>query len=621
MNEQIRFLEYKAYKIREYSLIMTSLAGSGHPTSALSAADMMAALFFHAMKYDLAKHDNPDNDRFILSKGHAVPALYAVYKELGVLSDQDMLTHRKFSSLLEGHPTRRFTYIEAATGALGIGLSVGVGMALVAKHDSRAYKTYVMLGDGELAEGSVWEAAELAHHYKLSNLIALVDCNRLGQSTESLHAHHVHRYEEKFKAFGWHVIVIDGHTMQLIVDALDKAASYAGDHPIVIIAKTIKGYGILQAEDHEGLHGKAFGREELNEILQQLAVRFERAREFREEEYVWHPPTPLSSGQPEAAEVSIELLDPHYKKGDQIATREGYGQGLVVLGKSCPTIFALDADVKNSTYVEFFETKFPDRFIQCFIAEQNMIGVALGFECMKKIPYASTFGAFMSRAHDHIRMSAISQAALRLVGSHAGVSVGEDGPSQMALEDIAMMRCLPESVVLYPCDAVSAYKLVGEMARYTRGISYLRTTRPKVSVLYDNYEEFPLGGCKILRQSDTDLACIVAAGITVFEALKAYEILDSEGISVAVIDAYSIKPLDEATIRDLAKKSGNTIITVEDHYVQGGLGEAIAAAFCNEQITIHRLAVTQLPRSGSKDELLAWAGIDANALVAKIKSL
>jgi transketolase len=600
---------------------MTSLAGSGHPTSALSAADIVSAIFFHAMSFDIKNPDNPDNDRFILSKGHAVPVLYAVYKELGILSDQDLTTYRKFDSVLEGHPTRRFRYIEAATGALGIGLSIGVGLALSAKQDKKTYKTYVLLGDGELAEGAIWEAAELAHHYKLNNLIAVVDCNRLGQSTESIHGHHTHRYEEKFKAFGWHVIVIDGHNMQLIVDALDKAAHYEGSHPVVIIAKTIKGYGVIQAEDQEGFHGKAFDKEELHEILQQLATRFDQAQKYEEKDYVWHPKVPAPSSQLRTPKFPISLPDPHYKKGDSIATRESYGQGLVAVGKVCPEVFVLDAEVKNSTYAEIFEEKFPDRFIQCFIAEQNMIGMALGFECTKKIPFASTFGAFMSRAHDQIRMTAISQAALRLVGSHAGVSIGEDGPSQMALEDIAMMRCLPESVVLYPCDAVSTYKLVGEMANYTKGISYLRTTRPKTSVLYDNYEEFPIGGSKVLRQSEDDVVCVVTAGITVFEALKAYELLQQEGISIAVVDAYSIKPLDEATLIDMGKKSGNTILTVEDHYLQGGLGEAVTAAVCNEHIYVHRLAVTQLPRSGKKEELLAWAGIDAQAIVAKIKSL
>ncbi len=615
----MRFLEYKAYKLRESSLIMTSLAASGHPTSCLSAADLVAALFFTTMSYDPHNPDNPDNDRFVLSKGHASALLYAAYKELGIFTDADLTTYRDFGSTLEGHPTRRFPYVHAATGSLGIGLSVGVGMALAAKRDQRLYKTFVLLGDGELAEGSIWEAAEIAHHYKLDNLVAIVDINGLGQSTESIHGHHVHRYEEKFKAFGWHTLVIDGHNMQSIVEAYEKAVRYEGN-PIVIIAKTIKGYGVIQAEDKQGFHGKAFPKEELNEVLQQLSARFAQAQKFEEKSYVWRAKIPASSSKLRTPEFPLSLPDPHYKKGDSIATRESYGQGLAALGRVCTQVVVLDAEVKNSTYAELFEQKFPDRFVQCFIAEQNMIGMALGFESCKKIPFASTFGAFMSRAHDQIRMAAISQAALRLSGSHAGVSIGEDGPSQMALEDIAMMRCLPDSVVLYPCDAVSTYKLVAEMANYTAGISYIRTTRPKTPVIYDVYEEFPIGGCKILRQSADDVACVVAAGITVFEALKAYELLQQEGISIAVIDLYSVKPLDVATLVLLGNKSGGMLITVEDHYAQGGIGEAVAIAVCNEKIHVVALAVSQLPRSGSPEKLMAWAHIDAQAIVNSVKN-
>jgi len=628
VNELLQFLDHKAYNLRVSSLLMTSFAGSGHPTSCLSAADLVAAIFFHAMRYDPKDPKNPDNDRFILSKGHASPLLYAVYKELGILSEKDLLGYRSINSVLEGHPTRRFPYTEAATGALGIGLSVGTGIALTAKMDNRNFKTYVLVGDGEVAEGAIWEAAELATHYNLNNLIGVLDCNRLGQSTESINDHHVHRYEEKFKAFGWKTYTLDGHNMQRIVDVLDEAAK-SEHHPVMLIAKTIKGYGVVRVEDKEGFHGKAFPKEELNEILQQLAVRFSKAESYKEKT-IWHPVLPTKTATAKVANTTatsgkqnrtIQIPDPHYKKGDTIATREAFGKALAALGRIAPEVVALDADVKNSTYTEIFEADFPLRFFECYIAEQNMIGVAVGFESRGKIPFAATFGAFMSRAHDQIRMAAISQSALRLVGSHAGVSIGQDGPSQMALEDIALMRCLPESVVLYPCDGVSAHKLVGEMVNYTQGISYLRTTRGKTSVIYDVNEEFPIGGCKVLKESDKDIACLVTAGITVFEALKAHEQLQQEGISVAVIDLYSIKPLDRESLLRLGKKSGSTIITIEDHYPEGGLGEAVAHALSDERLHVHIMAVTKLPRSGKPEELLALVGIDAAAIVKKVKSL
>ncbi len=613
-----KFLEHKAYRMRVSSLQMTTQAGSGHPTSALSAADMVSAIFFYGMQFDPHNFNNPNNDRFILSKGHAAPILYAVYKELGLLTDQQLLTYRQFGSALEGHPTLRFPYAQAATGSLGMGLSIGAGMALDAQRDKRPYKTYVLMGDSEITEGSVWEAAEISAYYKLSNLIALVDCNRLGQSSETIHAWHTQRYAQKFEAFGWKAIVIDGHDMQQICAALDKARS-AHDHPIVIIAKTIKGYGVEKVENREGFHGKAFSKQELEQILPAMEARFASAAS-NGISFKWQPIIPTASKEEKQSEP-LALKSSLYKKGELIATRHAYGQAITQAGTASKQVVCLDAEVKNSTGADIFEAKHPERFVQCFIAEQNMIGMAIGFNRCNKIPFSSTFACFLTRAHDQIRTAAIGTAALRICGSHAGVSIGQDGPSQMGLEDIAMMSALPESIVLYPADAVSTHALVEQMCNYTTGISYVRTTREKTPVLYDNDEQFPIGGCKVLHADKGDVAVIVAAGITLHEAIKAREQLLKENISVSIIDLYSIKPLDTATIEKIAVQAGDRIITVEDHYIQGGIGQSVAFALRNSAIEIHSLAVTQLPMSGKPEELLAWAGIDATSIIKKVKEI
>ncbi len=624
MNKERLFLEYKAYSMRRNVLTMTSLAGSGHPTSCLSAADLVSAVFFHAMRFDPKNPNNSNNDRFILSKGHASPLLYAAWKEAGVISEKELFGYRKFDSPLEGHPTMRFANSEAATGSLGIGLSVGVGMALSAQLDQKDFVTYVLMGDGETAEGCVWEAAELAHYYKTNNLIAIVDCNRLGQSAQTVHGHHTHRYEEKFAAFGWKVFVIDGHNMQQIVDTLDKA-SKVENLPVVIIAKTFKGFGVERIQDKLGFHGKILKKEDLHTIYQELDEKFPQEAAFDEKSFVWNPQ--FTKEQRTESEIlfdqqeRVDFHEPTFKQDELMPTRKAYGMALKEAGTRSKRIVALDGEVKNSTFAQIFEEKYPDRFFQCFIAEQNMVGMATGLNNRGKISFVSTFGAFMSRAHDQIRMAAVGQSALKLVGSHAGVSIGQDGPSQMALEDIAMMRTLPESVVLYPSDAVSTWKLVEQMANYKDGISYLRTTRMATPVIYNNNETFKLGGCKVLHSSDDDKACIVAAGVTLHEALKAYDQLKEQSINIAVIDLYSIKPLDEKTLLEVGKKSNNTIITVEDHYVQGGIGQAVGCALVNSGITIKNLAVTKLPRSGTPQELLSWAGIDAAAIVKVVKSL
>jgi transketolase len=616
-NRLKKFLEFKAYQLRLKSLLMTSKAGSGHPTSCLSAADLVASLFFYSMKFDPADRNNPDNDRFVLSKGHAAPLLYAVWHELGRVSESELYTYRQFESVLEGHPTRRFEFSEAATGSLGIGLSIGAGIALSARMDKRDFKTYVLLGDSELSEGSIWEAAEIASYYKLHNLIALVDCNRLGQTGETMHGHHIERYVAKFEAFGWHVLSVDGHDMTQIMGALDKARQSI--MPCILLAKTIKGYGLEQVENKNGFHGKAFAQTEVNALEQELAYRFPRAAEFDDKTYTWQPQLPAQTSNEADSCIGVSARAPRYTLGQMVATRRAYGQALEEVGGVCSQVVSLDAEVKNSTFAQIFEKSYPERFVQCFIAEQNMVGMGVGLQSRGKIPYISTFAAFFARAYDQLRMAAIGACSLRCCGSHAGVSIGQDGPSQMGLEDIAYMSALPNSVILYPCDAVSTYHLVNKMLEYNQGISYLRTTRPETPVIYDNKEEFIIGGCKVLRSSKQDSVCVVAAGITVFEALKAYETLAREGIYISVIDLYSVKPLDKHTVLSIARASGNKVITVEDHYRQGGIGSQVCYALRNESIHITCLAVTALPHSGKPQELMAWAGIDADAIIKAVK--
>jgi len=614
----IKFIEHKAYMLRRWSIMASAHAGSGHPTSCLSAADIVAVLFFHAMRFDPYNYKNPDNDRFILSKGHAAPVLYAAWRELGLLTDEEMLSYRKIDSVLEGHPTRRFAYAETATGSLGMGLSFGAGIALCAKLDKRNYRTYVLMGDSESSEGSVWEAIQVAAYYKLDNIICFIDVNNLGQSTETMFDYKIKQYVDMCESFGWHVFDIDGHNVQMLMEVIHEAHQIHGK-PVMIIAKTIKGYGVNFVAGLQGFHGKALTGEQEQKALEQLKNNFPAAADYQGS-YEWKPKLPQRSvAAYTGASTIIEIPKSEYKKGDKIATRKAYGVALAQLGDSCEAVVSLDAEVKNSTYAEIFESVHPERFFQCFVAEQNMVGMGVGFDCRGRIPFISTFSSFFSRAHDQIRMAAIGSAALRLVGSHCGVSIGEDGPSQMGLEDIALMRCLPHSVVLYPSDAVSTHKLVEQIARHNTSISYLRTTRMTTPVLYDNNETFPIGGCKVLHQSDNDVACIAAAGVTLHEALKAHQILKQQDVFVAVVDLYSIKPLDSSTLISVARKSQNKIITVEDHYQEGGIGEAVLSALRNESISIQSLAVVRLPRSGKSEELLAMEGIDAQAIVKAVE--
>lgn len=615
MSVSKHFLENIAYNLRIASILATTKAGSGHPTSALSAADLIAAIFYDSMRFDPQNYANPNNDRFILSKGHAAPVLYAVWKELGVITQKEFLTLRQFDSILEGHPTLRFPQSEAATGSLGQGLSIGVGMALSNLIDENDARVYVLMGDGEISEGSIWEAAQVAAHYHLNNLIGIVDCNRLGQSDATIHGHDVAAYAQKFIAFGFKTFIVDGHDMEDIRNTLEKARQEK-QQPVMIIAKTIKGYGVQGVEDTLGHHGKAFAKDNEETILSQLEKRFPQASVKPHE--TWKPTVPKKGVL--LKKEAITILPAPYNQGEFIPTRKAYGKALDAIGDVSEEIIALDGDVKNSTYSQDFEKDHKKRFVQCFIAEQNMVGMGVGLAARHKIPFIATFGAFFTRAFDQIRMAAVGKAPLRLVGSHAGVSIGEDGPSQMALEDIAMMRTLPQGIVLYPSDATCTYKLVELIANRYDGISYIRTTRIATPVLYDSNESFLIGGCKVLRQSENDVACVIAAGVTLYEALKAYDTLQKQNVTIAVIDLYSIKPLDAETVTRVAQKANNRIITVEDHYAQGGIGEAVLSAVQNKGFTTTCLAVKELPRSGKPEELLAWAGIDAQAICSAIIS-
>jgi len=611
-----QFIEYKAYQLRRESLIATSQAGSGHPTSCLSAADIVAVLFFHTMKFFADNPRHPDNDRFILSKGHASALLYAVWKELGYITEQELLTYRTAGSVLEGHPTPRFEPVLVATGSLGMGLANGVGMTLCAQRDKRDFYTYVLMGDSETAEGSVWEAAQLGAYYHLTNVVAIVDCNGLGQSTTPMYDHDTSSYAHIFQAFGWHTIEVDGHDVAALIDAFDRIRAIK-NKPCALIAHTIKGYGLASIEGKQGFHGKAFPMAELPTVLKELATRFAHAASYT-------PPADWRPHAPTIHRVAEHLKKAEsctYKLGELVATRKAFGTALAAQNNS--HLMTFDGEVKNSTYTQDVEKQHPQQFVECFIAEQAMVSIATGAFTCDKIPFVATFGSFLTRAHDQLRMAAIGRAALRVAGSHAGVSIGQDGPSQMALEDIAMMSTLPESVILYPADAVSTHHLVEQMIAHQDGISYLRLTRETTPVIYKNDESFPIGGCKVVRRSNADKACVIGAGITLFEALKAHEILAQENIAISVIDLYSVKPLDTQTLVDVVRTSGNKAVTVEDHYAPGGIGNLIANKLYPRLPDLHlvQLAITTIPASGSATEQRAAHGIDAHGIVNALRTM
>ncbi len=600
-------LRSAARNLRRLVIRMTTAAGSGHPTSCLSCADIVAALFFREMRWDPGDPAARNVDRFVLSKGHAAPILWAALHEAGA-SPEDPLSLRRIDSTFEGHPTPNNPWVKIATGSLGQGLAGANGIAAANRLDGIDARIYCLLGDGECSEGSVWEAAQFAALHHLTNVVAIVDVNGLGQSEAAPYHHDTGVFARRFAAFGWHAIEVNGHDIAAVLDALERSRDHG---PTAIIARTEKGKGVSFLEGASGWHGKPLDREQMEKALAELGEGAATPR-----------PEPRRIGQtprrPAAAKAPPRLTV-GYRLGEAVATREAYGRALEKLGEGDPSIVALDGDVKNSTGAAQFAAKFPERFFQSFIAEQGMIGAALGLAVAGKIPFAATFACFLTRAYDFIRMAEYSRPPhLVLCGSHAGVSIGEDGPSQMGLEDIAMFRALIESTILYPADAVSAERLTEAAARVT-GIAYLRTSRPKTPVIYGNDEEFPIGGSKVLRSSDHDRLTLVGAGITLHEALAAHDDLEKRGIPTRVIDAYSVKPLDEKTL-SIAARDTDGLIVVEDHAIDGGLGDAVAAAV-GEIAPVYRLGITALPRSGKEAELLDRYGISRHAIAAKAQQL
>ncbi len=609
----VTLLRNKATTLRIESIRATSESGTGHPTSCCSAADIVAVLFFSVMRYDPKNPRNQNNDRFVLSKGHAAPLLYAAWAEAGLFDTRELLKLRTLKSDLEGHPTPRLPFVDVATGSLGQGLAAGVGLALNAKKvEKSGYRTYVLMGDGESVEGSVWEAVELARHFKLDNLCAIVDVNRLGQSDPTMLQHDMKAYKSRWAGFGWKAIVVDGHNHAALLKAFAAASGTKG-RPTVLLAKTLKGKGIAFAENKPDWHGKALKKgEESQKAIDALTKQLKPTKAIAKFRI---PPQPSGGAKP-----AKPMAPPAYKPGDMVATREAFGAALATLGDANPSVVALDADVKNSTFTDKFGKQFPDRFFENFIAEQNMIGAAIGLAATGKVPFVATFAAFLTRAYDFIRMAAISQSNIKLVGTHVGVSIGEDGPSQMGLEDIAMMAAQPGVTVLYPSDAVCTYRLM-EAAAAHRGMVYIRAGRPKSPVIYNQDEAFKIGGCKVLRQNASDQLTIVAAGVTLFEALKAHDQLRAAGIPVRVVDLYSVVPIDRLTLLESARATKNRILTVEDHYEHGGIGDAVLSAVGSEGVRVHKMAVREIPHSGKPDELVDHFGLSARAITETVKRL
>jgi transketolase len=596
-----------AQQLRVDSVRAAAGTKSGHPTSSMSAADLMAVLMAKYLHYDFDAPENPANDHLIFSKGHASPLLYSIYRAAGAISEEELLSFRRFGSRLEGHPTPVLPWVDVATGSLGQGLPISVGVALAGrKLDRIPYRVWCLCGDSEMAEGSVWEAFEHAAFGGLDNLTAIIDVNRLGQRGETMHGWDLDSYANRAKAFGWHAIEIDGHDLAAIDRAYEEATKTTGQ-PTVIVAKTIKGKGVPEVEDKPGWHGKAL--DDPDHAIEELGgvrnIKVDVAK-------------PEADAQPHEFETGpLEL--PVYELGDEVATRKAYGEALAAVGSADGLVVALDGEVSNSTFAEIFAAVHPERYFEMYIAEQQMAAAAVGIQVRGWKPFASTFAAFWSRAYDFVRMAAISRANIRLCGSHAGVSIGEDGPSQMALEDLAAFRAVHGSTVLYPSDGNSTAKLVAEMAE-REGIVFLRTTRGATPVLYGADEEFPIGGSKVVR--DGDDVTLVGAGITLHEALKAADTLAEEGVSARVIDLYSVKPIDADTLRAAAEATSG-IVTVEDHWPEGGIGEAVLSVFAEaeEGPRVVRLAVSDMPGSGKPDELIAAAGIDAEHIVAAARKL
>jgi transketolase len=606
------FVGEVAQQIRVDGIRCSTKAGSGHPTSSMSAADLIAVLAARHLRYDFSRPKLADNDHLIFSKGHASPLLYGLYKAAGAITDEELMTYRTQGSRLQGHPTPIIPWVDVATGSLGQGIAIAVGVALAGKYlDKLPFNVWVLCGDSELAEGSVWEALDKAGHYGLSNLTAIFDVNRLGQRGPTEYEWDLDIYRQRVEAFGCRPIVIDGHDLNEI-DGAFASAREGGDRPSVIIAKTIKGKGCKEIENKEGWHGKALPPDLAEKAIAELGG-------IRDLRIHVRPPDGAQSASASQADQPVTL--PTYTIGDKVATRKAYGDTLRALGARHDVV-ALDGEVSNSTHSDEFKAAYPDRFFEMFIAEQQMVASAVGLSVRGYKPFASTFAAFFSRAYDFVRMAGVSEVTVHLSGSHAGCEIGADGPSQMALEDIASLRAVHTSTVLYPSDAVSAAKLIAQMPDL-KGISYIRTTRGAYPVLYDNTEEFPVGGSKVIRQSDKDTVTLIGAGVTLHACLDAADRLSASGIACRVIDLYSVKPIDTATLRDASAATGGRLVVVEDHYPQGGIGAAVMEALALEPTPprVTHLAVRSLPGSGTPEELMATAGIDADAIVAAVTSL
>ena len=612
--ELIDSLKNIATQLRIDSIQATTAAGSGHPTSSMSAAEIMATLFFAVMRHDPQHPENPANDKFVLSKGHAAPVLYSTWAELGYFPREHLLTLRRLDSDLEGHPTPVLKFVAVPTGSLGQGICVALGMAISARISGVGYRSYALLGDGETAEGSVWEAAEAASFHKVDNFCAIVDVNRLGQSQPTMLQHHMDVHQARWSAFGWKAIVVDGHNVAELLDAFEAAKATKGQ-PTVILAKTRKGKGVSFLEDKEGWHGKALKKEEAEKAIAELQKQFVPVNAPKAK-----PQPPASSSGPQSPAPYKRISAPQYQLGKDVATREAVGQALAEIGKLNAHTVCFDGDVKNSTFTEFFQKIAPERFVEGFIAEQNMVGMAMGVAATGKIPFAATFACFLTRAADFVRLAGLANSNIKLVGTHVGVSIGEDGASQMGLEDLSLFRALADSIVLYPSDAVSSWYAV-DLAASQKGLTYIRAGRPKQAVIYNNDEKFQIGKAKVLRQSERDIATVVAGGITLPEALKAYDQLKQQGLPIRVIDLFSVRPVDSETLLRAARETNNTLVTVEDHYVGGGIGDAVAEAVAPEGARVIRLAVHEVPHSGKAEELLAKYKIDHKAIVDQIRAL
>lgn len=616
-SKTIQELKDIAHKLRIHSITSTQASKSGHPTSCASIAEIMSVLFFNTMRYKISAPRDASSDRFILSKGHAAPILYAAWAEAGLFPTSDLMNLRKIDSDLEGHPTPRLNFVDVGTGSLGQGVAVACGMAYIGKVIDKAdYRTYVLVGDGESAEGSIWESLHFAGHYKLDNLCVIFDVNRLGQSEATSLQHQMEVYRKRLDAFGFNAIVVDGHD----VDELCKAffeASVTKDRPTAIVAKTYKGKHFPNIEDLENWHGKPLG-ENANDVIQHLQSLIRNAGPVQ-----IAPPSPQKESAKKVNISNVQLATPPaYKLGESVATRLAYGTALAKIAMNNDRVIALDGDTKNSTYSDKLKKAFPERFIECFIAEQNLVGVAIGAACRDRtVAFVSTFATFFTRAFDQIRMGAISQTNVNFVGSHCGVSIGEDGPSQMGLEDIAMFRTIPGSTVFYPSDAVSTERAV-ELAANTKGVCFIRTSRPNTAVLYENNEPFQVGKAKVVKQSANDTVLLIGAGVTLYEALNAATELEKSGVHARVLDPFTIKPIDKEAIVQNAAQCGGRIVVVEDHYKQGGVGEAVMSAVADQRnVVVKHLGVEQVPRSGPPTVLIDMFGISARCIVAAVNEV